>query len=137
QPRSHCVRIGRGEEAVTPPRTIALIGRGPQQSAGGGVGHGRRETADPVENLSSETLVVPAQAILDAELARYLPTVLSVKRPGAFPALRSGRVRNAGGVHRAQQKTGIGQSNAATRYRLPLGVGKTRLRAAEIVDAGG
>src|SRR5207247_3795978 len=86
--------------------------------------------------LSGETLVVPAQAVLDAELARDLPTVLRIQRPGAFPALRSGRVRNAGAVYRAEQKTGVLQSNVSARYCLPLGVGQTRLRVAAIVHAG-
>ncbi len=86
-------------------------------------------------DLIAISLIVPAQSIIERELASYLSVVLCEQRRGGLASLWKGGVGDAGCVYQTEQEAGVRQSDVAAGERLPLRVRKAGLGGVECVAA--
>src|SRR6266851_6178196 len=85
--------------------------------------------------LVALALQIPAQAIVESQLARDLPGVLKKESPCLLPPLRILHGVHSRAIDETQQEARVRESNAAAAHIRVLKIRQTRLVGKEVQDA--
>ena len=120
EPRTEGVRIRLREFAVAASGPEALVHEPAGQSPGGRIRRRQTDLAGAVEPLVALPAVVPAQPVVERELAGDSPVVLRVQAPRLLPPLRIANRRDAGLLDEAEEEARVAEADAAAAEILAL-----------------
>ena len=124
--RSDGVRVIRGEQTIAASRAVAGVNHRAEESVGRRIRRGRTETDHAVMEFIQRLLKIPAQTVVQGQLARDLPAILRIQSPRS-PAIKQRlSVAGSNAVVLAEQETGPGAADAGSTWEAPARRGAAR-----------